>query len=147
MSNCKNVNQFNVFAASLPIQIVQWINSWLEVNVAIRKCQFTEAIAILEALQSTSPFGNNELITVMLGHCYYYNGDHDIALTHLHRAHANNFYILDGLSNFLFYVFCQNIVRIGTSFKCFILNCVFHVHKVYWEQFMQKKEIQRNWKN
>lgn len=86
--------------ASLPIQLVEWINSWLEVNVAIRKCQFTEAISSLETLRLTSPFGNNELITVMLGQCYYYNGEHDIALTHLQRAHANNFYVLDGLSEY-----------------------------------------------
>lgn len=97
----------DTITASLPIQIVDWINSWLEVNVAIRKCQFSEAISLLETLRSTSPFGNNELLTVMLGQCYYYNGEHDIALTHLQRAHANNFYILDGLckyfsvSNFL----------------------------------------------
>lgn len=112
------MNSF-VDLANLPIQLVEWINSWLEVNVAIRKCQFSEAILILETLRSTSPmFGSNELITVMLGQCYYYNGEHDIALTHLQRAHANNFYILDGLSKdnnllnisfefgFILFVFC-----------------------------------------
>lgn len=98
---CFGFNVVYLLAASLPIQLVDWINSWLEVNVAIRKCQFTEAISNLETLRSTSPFGNNELSTVMLGQCYYYNGEHDIALTHLQRAHANNFYILDGLSKHL----------------------------------------------
>lgn len=88
-----------LITASLPIQVVEWINSWLEVNVAIRKCQFTDAISALETLRSSSPFGNNELITVMLGQCYYYNGELDIALTHLHRAHAKNFYMPEGLSN------------------------------------------------
>lgn len=77
---------------------MELINSWLEVNIAIRKCQFAEAITLLETLRSQSTFGNNELFTVMLGQCYYYNGEHDFALTHLQRAHANNFYILDGLS-------------------------------------------------
>lgn len=106
MTQFRNQNKCNFqlntlsITASLPIQLVEWINSWLEVNVAIRKCQFTEAISSLETLRSTSPFGNNELITVMLGQCYYYNGEHDIALTHLQRAHANNFYVLDGLSEY-----------------------------------------------
>lgn len=89
---------FFIFTASLPIQLVEWINTWLNISVCIRKCQFAEAISSLETLRTTSMFGNNELVTVMLGQCYYYNGDHDIALTHLHRAHATNFYILDGLS-------------------------------------------------
>lgn len=108
-SICFGFNVVCFLAASLPIQLVDWINSWLEVNVAIRKCQFTEAISNLETLRSTSPFGNNELSTVMLGQCYYYNGEHDIALTHLQRAHANNFYILDGLSKHMIH---QKLVQI-----------------------------------
>lgn len=72
-------------------------------NISIRKCQFAEAIKSLETLRTTSQFGNNELINVMLGQCYYYNGEHETALVHLKRAHANNFYILDGLSKWFFY--------------------------------------------
>lgn len=64
----------------------------------MRKCQFTEAINKLETLRSNSEFGKNELLTVLLGQCYFYNGDYDLALKHLERAHANNYYLLDGLT-------------------------------------------------
>lgn len=87
------------YTANLPIQLVSWINNWLGVNVLIRSCNFSEAIKKLEELRQTE-FGNNELINLMLGQCYYYNGDHDTALIHLHRGHINNFYLLDGLCNY-----------------------------------------------
>lgn len=80
------------------MQVVDWVNEWLEINVAMRKCQFTEAITKLENLRLNSPFGKNELLTVLLGQCYYYNGEHDLALKHLERAHANNYHLLEGLS-------------------------------------------------
>lgn len=87
-----------LFSASLPLQIKELIDTYLEVNVAISKCQFAQAITMLDTLRSQSIFGSNELFTVMIAQCYYYNGEHDIALTHLQRAQANNFFILDGLS-------------------------------------------------
>lgn len=119
------------------MQLVEWINTWLNINVSIRKCQFAEAISSLETLRTTSMFGNNELVTVMLGQCYYYNGDHDIALTHLHRAHATNFYILDGLSKLI-------CVYFETDKNT---NKFFYSIQVYWVRFMRKKVIRPNWKN
>lgn len=61
------------------------------------KCRFTEAATKLEALQTSSKFAKNEIFNVLLGQCYYYNGDSDNALKHLVRAHANNYYLIDGL--------------------------------------------------
>lgn len=63
----------------------------------MRKCQFNEAINKLEALQRNSQFGKNELLTVLLGQCHFYDGDYDLALKLLQRAHSNNYYLLEGL--------------------------------------------------
>lgn len=130
-----------IIAASLPIQLVEWIHTWLNINVSIRKCQFAEAISNLETLRTTSMFGNNELVSVMLGQCYYYNGDYDIALTHLHRAHAHNFYILEGLSE-LNCIFFYKPIKKG-----FCANEHIYSEQVYWVQFMQKEATQPNWKS
>lgn len=89
-------------------------------------------------------FGKNELVTVLLGQCYYYNGDHDIALTHLQRAHASNFYILDGLSNNLNFVF-KKPTKWDVYFL--IIFVVIDSDQVYWVQFMRKMAVQPNWKN
>lgn len=84
--------------AGLPIQIIEWLNCWVEVNIHIRNCEFSQAIDKLANLRDKSQFGKNEVIDVILGQCGYYNGDLDNALILLKRAHKNNFYILDGLS-------------------------------------------------
>ncbi|XP_031621472.1 anaphase-promoting complex subunit 7 [Contarinia nasturtii] len=83
---------------SLPIQVVDWINTYLDASAAMKKCKFTEAISFLETIESKPQFGNNELITVMLGQCYYLNGDHDTALTHFQRAYSANNDCLDVLN-------------------------------------------------
>lgn len=63
------------------------------------KCRFSDATARLDALQSTSKFARNEVFNVLLGQCHYYNGDNDNALKYLVRAHANNYYMIDGLTS------------------------------------------------
>lgn len=80
------------------MQCVDWINSWLEVFTSMFKCKFSEAISKLETMRAESIFGKNELVNVLLGQCYFYNGETDMALKYLQRAHANNFYLLDGLT-------------------------------------------------
>lgn len=89
---------FYLMAAGLPIQIVEWLNYWVEVKMHIRNCEFPKAIESIQDLREKSQFAKNELINVLLGQCVYYNGDLDNALGFLKRAHANNFYMLDGLS-------------------------------------------------
>lgn len=64
----------------------------------MRKFHFTEAITKLEELRNESQFGQNELLNVMIGQCYHYNGEHDTALKYLQEAHSNNFHISEGLS-------------------------------------------------
>lgn len=97
LNGCLSVKCLLSAAVNLPIQIVDWIHSYIDVNISIRQCKFTEAISQLEDLAATSTFGGNELITLMMGQCYYYNGEHDAALTQLRRAHANNYYMSEGL--------------------------------------------------
>lgn len=64
----------------------------------MRNCKFTEAISCLERMDSKPIFGNNEITTVMLGQCYYLNGEHDTALTYFQRAYSDNPDCLEVLS-------------------------------------------------
>lgn len=85
--------------ANLPTQCREWLTGWIETYTLMFKCRFNEATTKIEALQSTSKFARNEVFNVLMGQCYYYNGDNDNALKYLVRAHANNYYMLDGLTS------------------------------------------------
>lgn len=90
---------FYVFLANLPAQCREWLNGWIETYTSMFKCRFSDATAKLDALQSTSKFAKNEVFNVLMGQCYYYNGDNDNALKYFVRAHANNYYMIDGITS------------------------------------------------
>lgn len=70
----------------------------------IHTSNYTQAITDLETFQKTSVFGRNEIFDVVIGQCYLHNGDRDIALKYLTRAHGKNIYLQNGLTS-LAYIF------------------------------------------
>lgn len=84
---------------NLPAQCREWLNGWIETYTAMFRCRFSDATAKLQALQSTSKFATNEVFNVLMGQCHYYNGDIDNALKYFVLAHANNYYMVDGLTS------------------------------------------------
>lgn len=94
-----NTHIYFVRLANLPAQCREWLNGWIETYTSMFKCRFSDATARLDTLQSSTKFARNEVFNVLLGQCHYYNGDNDNALKYLVRAHANNYYMIDGLTS------------------------------------------------
>lgn len=60
-------------------------------------CKFPKAIESLLSIESKPGIGDNEMFLVLIGQCYHYIGNYDIALYYLMRAHHTNKHLTDGL--------------------------------------------------
>lgn len=95
LSDCVVV--FIFLSANLPAQCTEWLSSWIDAYTSMHRCRFADAVEKLRAIESKSQFANNEIFQVLIGQCCYYNGDCDMALEYLTRAHTTNPHMLDGL--------------------------------------------------
>lgn len=65
-----------------------WIISWIKAHSHIHSRKFTEAIQTLRSIESNTALSNYHQLLVLIGECYYHNGEYENAYSYLKRAHS-----------------------------------------------------------
>lgn len=81
------VNSMIVDATMAP-QCSEWMSSWIKAHANIQARKYTEAIQTLRSIEANTCLRNYHQLLVLIGECYYHNGDYEQAYITLKRAHA-----------------------------------------------------------
>lgn len=65
-----------------------WIISWIKAHSHIHSRKYTEAIQTLRSIESNTALSNYHQLLVLIGECYYHNGEYENAYSYLKRAHS-----------------------------------------------------------
>ncbi|ETN64398.1 anaphase promoting complex 7 [Anopheles darlingi] len=76
--------------ASLAPQCSDWMSSWIKAHANIQARKYTEAIQTLRSIEATTALRNYHQLLVLIGECYYHNGEYENAYNALKRAHGMN---------------------------------------------------------
>ena len=80
----------------LSTQCLHWVNAYILTYTHMYACKFQAAINAIVNV-SNSDVGFNEMFLVLLGQCYHYIGQYDLALHYLLRSQNRNSYLSEGL--------------------------------------------------
>uniref|UniRef100_A0A182TYW9 Anaphase-promoting complex subunit 7 n=1 Tax=Anopheles melas TaxID=34690 RepID=A0A182TYW9_9DIPT len=81
------VNSMIVDATMAP-QCSEWMSSWIKAHANIQARKYTDAIQTLRSIEANTCLRNYHQLLVLIGECYYHNGDYEQAYITLKRAHA-----------------------------------------------------------
>lgn len=81
----------------LPKPCVEWLTEVMESFTLMLRCQFREAANKLIVLEERGIFGFSNILEILIGEYFYYNGDYDRALDYLSRSYITNPNMIDGL--------------------------------------------------
>uniref|UniRef100_A0A182N6V6 Uncharacterized protein n=1 Tax=Anopheles dirus TaxID=7168 RepID=A0A182N6V6_9DIPT len=90
------VNSLIVDATIAP-QCSEWMSSWIKAHANIQARKYTEAIQTLRSIEANTCLRNYHQLLVLIGECYYYNGEYEQAYITLKRAHARQPHAKNGL--------------------------------------------------
>uniref|UniRef100_A0A182QU82 Uncharacterized protein n=1 Tax=Anopheles farauti TaxID=69004 RepID=A0A182QU82_9DIPT len=90
------VNSMIVDATIAP-QCSEWMSSWIKAHANIQARKYTEAIQTLRSIEANTCLRNYHQLLVLIGECYYYNGEYEQAYITLKRAHAMQPHSKNGL--------------------------------------------------
>ncbi|XP_058130004.1 anaphase-promoting complex subunit 7 [Anopheles ziemanni] len=74
--------------ASLAPQCSDWMSGWIKAHANIHARKYPEAIQALRSIEANTSLRNYHQLLVLIGECYYHNGDYEQAYNTLKRAHA-----------------------------------------------------------
>ncbi|KFB35444.1 AGAP003902-PA-like protein [Anopheles sinensis] len=74
--------------ASLAPQCSDWMSGWIKAHANIHARKYPEAIQALRSIEANTALRNYHQLLVLIGECYYHNGDYEQAYNTLKRAHA-----------------------------------------------------------
>lgn len=78
-------------------QCHDWLNLWIEAHTYIQARKYTEAIQTLKSIETNTFLRNYHQLLVLIGECYYHNGEYDYAYNYLKRAHSLEPYMKSGI--------------------------------------------------
>uniref|UniRef100_A0A182VQD6 Uncharacterized protein n=1 Tax=Anopheles minimus TaxID=112268 RepID=A0A182VQD6_9DIPT len=81
------VNSLIVDATMAP-QCNEWMSSWIKAHANIQARKYTDAIQTLRSIEANTCLRNYHQLLVLIGECYYHNGEYEQAYITLKRAHA-----------------------------------------------------------
>lgn len=91
-----DVNTLILDASSSP-QCSDWLSNWIKAHAHIQSRKYSEAIQTLRALETNTALKNYHQLLVLIGECYYHDGEYDNAYTYLSRAHNLCPYMKNGI--------------------------------------------------
>lgn len=83
--------------ASGSLQCSDWLSCWIKAHAHIQARKYSEAIQTLRALETNTFLKNYHQLLVLIGECYYHNGQYDNAYSYLSRAHNLCPYMKNGI--------------------------------------------------
>ncbi|XP_058814879.1 anaphase-promoting complex subunit 7 [Topomyia yanbarensis] len=86
-----------VLNATLASQCNDWLSNWIKAHAHIQSRKYSEAIQTLRAVESNTSLTNYHQLLVLIGECYYHNGEYENAYTYLKRAHSLYPYMKNGI--------------------------------------------------
>lgn len=91
-----DVNSLVVDVSVLP-QCSDWLGNWIKAHAHIQARKYTEAIETLKTIESNTSLRSYHQLLVLIGECYYHNGDYEHAYNYLKRAHNLYPYMKNGI--------------------------------------------------
>lgn len=76
---------------------MDWLNNYIKAYSNIYSCKFAEAIDALKLIEAKPDIGGSEIFQILLGQCYHYQGNYDMAINYLQRVYHNSTFMTDGL--------------------------------------------------
>lgn len=86
-----------VLNATIAPQCNDWLSSWVKAHAHIQCRKYSEAIQTLRSVESNTSLSNYHQLLVLIGECYYHNGEYENAYTYLKRAHSLYPYMKNGI--------------------------------------------------
>ncbi|XP_055642307.1 anaphase-promoting complex subunit 7 [Toxorhynchites rutilus septentrionalis] len=86
-----------VVNATMGPQCSDWLNNWIKAHAHMHNRKYPEAITTLRAIESNTALSNYHQLLVLIGECYYHNGEYDNAYAYLKRAHSLYPYMKNGI--------------------------------------------------
>ncbi|XP_055614250.1 anaphase-promoting complex subunit 7 [Uranotaenia lowii] len=86
-----------VLNATLAPQCNDWLSNWIKAHAHIQNRKYSEAIQTLKSVESNTALSNYHQLLVLIGECYYHNGEYENAYTYLKRAHSLYPYMKNGV--------------------------------------------------
>ncbi|XP_055380379.1 anaphase-promoting complex subunit 7 [Condylostylus longicornis] len=94
--NGHEVNSIIINACSSP-QCSDWLASWIKGYDLLFNCKLTEATETFKTINQNSKLRNNDKLLSLIGECYFYNDNSDMALNYLSQAYMTNPQMTDGI--------------------------------------------------
>lgn len=91
-----DVNTIIVDTSTSP-QCSDWLSNWIKAHAHIQARKYSEAIQTLRSIESNTCLRNYHQLLVLIGECYYHNGEYDNAYSYLKRAHSLCPYMKNGI--------------------------------------------------
>lgn len=73
---------------------------WIKANSLFYARKYTDAIQTLKLIEATPMLRNFSQCLILIGECYYYEGEYELAYSYLKRAHKLNPYMQNGIQKF-----------------------------------------------
>ncbi|XP_055548576.1 anaphase-promoting complex subunit 7 isoform X1 [Wyeomyia smithii] len=86
-----------VLNATLAPQCNDWLSYWIKAHAHIHSRKYSEAVQTLCWIESNTVLSNYHQLLVLIGECYYFNGEYDNAYSYLKRAHNQYPYMKNGI--------------------------------------------------
>ncbi|XP_065078088.1 anaphase-promoting complex subunit 7 [Ochlerotatus camptorhynchus] len=86
-----------VLNATLAPQCNDWLSNWIKAHAHMQARKYSEAIQTLRSIESNTSLSNYHQLLVLIGECYYHNGEYENAYTYLKRAHSLYPYMKNGI--------------------------------------------------
>lgn len=76
-----------ILDATLSSQCNDWLSNWIKAHAHIQSRKYSEAIQTLRTIESRTLLSNYHQLLVLIGECFYHNGEYESAYSYLKRAH------------------------------------------------------------
>lgn len=97
----KQVNQiFNFVLKFVLASPCDLLNLWIKAHSLIYVRKYMDAIQTLKLIEATPMLKNFSECLILIGECYYFEGEYDLAYNYLKRAHKLNPYMKNGIQKF-----------------------------------------------
>nr|XP_019533517.2 anaphase-promoting complex subunit 7 [Aedes albopictus] len=86
-----------VLNATLAPQCNDWLSNWIKAHAHMQGRKYSEAIQTFRSIESNTSLSHYHQLLVLIGECYYHNGEYENAYTYLKRAHSLYPYMKNGI--------------------------------------------------
>ncbi|XP_053694746.1 anaphase-promoting complex subunit 7 isoform X2 [Sabethes cyaneus] len=86
-----------ILNTTLAPQCNDWLSYWIKAHAHIHNRKYSEAVQTLRWIETNTALANYHQLLVLIGECYYYNGEYENAYNYLKRAHDQYPYMKNGI--------------------------------------------------